>query len=250
MGIRHRVHAEVAALRRAGAASDRATQRTEGQDLATKDAGRTPSSNIRISRYDKIAVWRTLTIVVISLVLLGTFPARLQAQSLNDVEITFGYAHSSGDNGLNGFHAGAAYWFTHRIEIAAQYDGLWNTSTLGLFSLTSAGQISTHSHLQNILVGPRVFFPMHKQTKFKLAPFAEVQIGGSHLSQRVEAVTVGTRSASGGSFTWLLGGGVDYSFSPHWSARGGLDFYRTHFANTGQSRWRLPLGVAYTFGKR
>ena len=48
----------------------------------------------------------------------------------------------------------------------------------------------------------------------------------------------------------MVGGGADYRLSPHWVARFKLDFLRTHFADTGQSRLRLIFGVAYTFGKR
>jgi len=250
--IRHAVHADGAALPRAGVPAGRGTQRTEGQHPSTKDGGRAPSSNIRTSRFDKLAACRTLIVTVISLAVLGLYPTRLVAQQgFGNVELVGGYAHSSGENGLNGFYGGASYWFTHRIEVAAQYDSLWDTSTLGLFSLTSAGQISAHSRLQNVLIGPRVFWPGHfKIKKYTLSPYAEVQIGWSHLGQRVEQVNSITRTASGNSFSWLLGGGIDYGFDQHWSARVGLDFFRTHFANQGQSRWRLPLGVAYTFGKR
>jgi len=48
----------------------------------------------------------------------------------------------------------------------------------------------------------------------------------------------------------MIGGGADYVLSSHWAARGNLDLLRTHFANTGQSRLRFVLGIAYTFGQR
>jgi outer membrane protein OmpA-like peptidoglycan-associated protein len=48
----------------------------------------------------------------------------------------------------------------------------------------------------------------------------------------------------------MVGGGGDYRLSPHWVFRFKLDFLRTHFADTGQSRLRPTLGIAYTFGKR
>jgi opacity protein-like surface antigen len=244
--IRHAVHADVATLPLAAAASDRGTQRTEGQYSSTKDRGLAPSSNIRISRDDKITACRTLLVAVISLAVLCMYPARLVAQ--DHLEISGGYVHSSGDQGLNGYNVGLGWWFSHRIEILAQYENLWNTSTLGLFQLTVGGQVSAHSFLQNGLIGPRVYFPLHNHKK--LTPLAELQIGGAGLRQRVQQINVGSRSVSGSSFSWILGGGLDYAFNDHWSARGELDFFRTHFANTGQSRWRLPLGVAYTFGKR
>ena len=184
--------------------------------------------------------------IVLSIVLaVLTNPTPVQAQEL---EVNGGYSHNTGDFGLNGFTVGAGWWFTPRIAIGVNYDSGWNTSSLGTFELTSAGQIAIKSRLQNFLVGPRILFPRLLHKKYKLSPFAEVQIGGSHLNQTIEQVTVRSQSASGNSFTWLLGGGVDYPFSAHWSGRGGLDFLRTHIANSGQSRLRLLLGVAYTFG--
>ena len=48
----------------------------------------------------------------------------------------------------------------------------------------------------------------------------------------------------------MLGGGAGYVLSPHWAARANFDLLRTHFADSGQSRLRFVLGVAYTFGQR
>ncbi len=244
--IRHAVHADGAALPREGVPSDRGTKRTEGQHPSTKDGGRAMFSNIQTSRYAKIPAFRTLIVAVLSLAVLCMYPTRLVAQ--DHLEISGGFVHSSGDFGLNGANVGVGWWFTHRIQILAQYENLWNTSTLGLFSTTVGGQVSSHSYLQNGLIGPRIYFPLHNHPKF--TPLAELQIGGAGLRQRVQQVNVGSTSVSGSSFSWIIGGGLDYRLSDHWSARGELDFFRTHFANTGQSRWRLPIGVAYNFGKR
>ena len=79
----------------------------------------------------------------------------------------------------------------------------------------------------------------------------EVQLGLSHLSSSIEAPTTGTsQSASDNAFSWLVGGGADYRLSPHWVGRFNVDFLRTHFADSGQSRIRLGIGIAYTFGER
>ena len=48
----------------------------------------------------------------------------------------------------------------------------------------------------------------------------------------------------------MVGGGADYRLASHWVGRFKIDFLRTHFADTGQSRVRLGLGIAYTFGER
>lgn len=204
-----------------------------------------PLSLIRVSRFRLTLLPCLLTLVTLVAAVL-TNPPRVQAQEL---ELNGGYNHNTGDFGLDGFTVGTGWWFTPRISVGVNYDSGWDTSSLGTFELTSAGQIAIKSHLQNFLVGPRILFPHVISSKYKLSPFAEFQIGGTHLSQKIQQVTTGSQSASANSFSWLLGGGVDYPFNAHWSGRGSLALLRTHLANSGQSRLRLGLGVAYTFGR-
>jgi hypothetical protein len=170
--------------------------------------------------------------------------------SKDNLELSLGYVHASGDSGLNGFDVGAALWFSRRVSIAFNYERAANSSTLGNFGLTTAGLISTKSTLQNWLFGPRIFFPNKQFTSFEFIPFGEFQIGASHLSQSLSQTGVPSQSASDTAGTWMLGGGADYVFNPHWAARVNLDLLRTHFANTGQSRFRFVLGINYTFARR
>jgi len=184
--------------------------------------------------------------------LLLAFPLLVSAQKL---EVSGGYTHTSGDGGLDGFNIGAAAWITNRISLAVDYDTGWDTSHLGVFELTQTGAVITKSHLQNFIGGPRISFPGTLKVKeshlARLWPFVEAQIGMSHLSSSIEAPTTGgNQSASDNAFSWLLGGGADYRLSPHWVGRFNVDFLRTHFADSGQSRIRLGLGIAYTFGER
>jgi hypothetical protein len=90
------------------------------------------------------------------LLALVAFPLLASAQVF---ELNGGYAHISGDGGLDGFNVGAAAWFTPRVSIAFDYDSGWDTSHLGVFELTSTGVIVTKSKLQDYLLGPRIFFP-------------------------------------------------------------------------------------------
>ena len=182
------------------------------------------------------------------MLLLGT-PLLAGAQRL---ELNGGYTHISGDGGLDGFNVGAAFWLSHRVSIGFEYDDAYDTSHLGVFELTQTGTIITKSHLQDFLVGPRIYFPRLTLSKEKhiarFLPFAEVEIGASHLSSSLENPSAQTsQSASDNAFTWMVGGGADYRFSPHWAARAKLDFLRTHFADTGQSRARFVVGVMYSF---
>jgi hypothetical protein len=192
-------------------------------------------------------VRNSIYMLLLSVLLLSRNAA---AQSL---ELNGGYAHITGNQGLDGFNAGAAVSFTPRASIAADYDGAWDTSQLGVFQLTPVGLVASKSHLQDLLFGPRIFFPSSIKSSNKriarLDPFAEVQFGVSHLNSSLKAPSAQVnQSASDTAFSWMLGGGADYGFSSHWSGRLKLDLLRTHFADAGQSRLRVVLGVAYTLG--
>jgi hypothetical protein len=184
----------------------------------------------------------TLVLFWVAACLAGT----CRAQGL---ELSGGYAHLTGDSGLDGFNVGVSWWFTHRVSIAADYDNVYDTSVIGQFASTSIGQIVSKSHLQEIILGPRIFFSSHEIHKHPLAPFAEAQFGESHLNSKIQQVATSV-STSGTDFAWMVGGGADYSFTPHWAARAKLDFLRTHFSDQGQSRLRFALEVVYTFGER
>jgi hypothetical protein len=195
---------------------------------------------------------RTIKYLLYCLMLsLVAFSLSASAQNL---ELNGGYAHVSGDQGLDGFNVGAAAWFTPRISIAADYDRVVDTSRIGIFELTQTGLIVSRSTLQNFLVGPRIFFRNIKSDNEHLAnlrPFAELQFGISHLNSSLEDQSTNVdQSASDNAFSWMLGGGADYKVSQHWAGRFKLDLLRTHLAESGQSRLRLGLGVAYTLEER
>ena len=165
------------------------------------------------------------------------------------LEVGGGWAYVNA-NGGNGFDVDGAWWFTKRVTLAANYDSVWDNKLLTSFAFTPTQAISVKSHLQNLIVGPRIFFSTNWTAKHKLNPFGEAQFGVSWLSQAVNQANVGQVSASANHFTWELGGGADYLFSPHWSGRVNLDFLRTHFIDQGQSHLRFVLGVTYTLGPR
>jgi len=166
------------------------------------------------------------------------------------LEVGGGYTHVTGNSGTDGFDVRGAWFFTKRVSIAADYDSSWDSTTLGTFTFTDVGAIAVNSHLQNVLFGPRIFFATKWTDKYRLSPFGEAQFGVSHLNQKVTQQDQPSVSASDTAFSWLLGGGVDYKLSSHFSARGNLDFLRTHFANQGQSHLRLVLGIDYMFRAR
>ena len=129
-------------------------------------------------------------------------PYNVSAQKL---ELNGGYAHASGDFGLNGFNAGAAWWFTPKVTIAADYDDIYNISHIGTFEFTSIGPIVIKSQLQEFLFGSRIFFSSQRIKKHNLTPFAEAQFGlfPSKLNVRqFSSPFLGADTA----FSWMLGG--------------------------------------------
>lgn len=185
-------------------------------------------------------------LLFLTVIEVAVLPQSARSQGL---ELGGGWAHVSGNSGTDGFNVGTAWWFTNRMTLAADYDDTRDTSSLTNFAFTQTGAIATKSHLYSILVGPRVFFSTDWTDKHKLNPFGEAQFGVAHLSQDVTQINMPTISASDTAFAWMLGGGIDYLFGSHFSARANLDFLRTHFANQGQSHLRFALGVRYTFRK-
>jgi hypothetical protein len=187
-------------------------------------------------------------------VILLALPATTLAQQRN-YEIGAGYAYINGNGGLSGFNANIAVFFNRRVAFAFDYDGGYDTSSLGTFQVTPIGNVTAKNHLQDLLLGPRVYFPGLIKSKNKtinlLNPFGEVQLGGSQLNSEIIQSATNTRTGTSDSaFTWMIGGGADVRLSPHWAARGKLDLLRTHLGDTGQSRVRFVLGVAYFFRPR
>ena len=178
-------------------------------------------------------------------------PTHMSAQFIKNAELSGGWAYSTGDFGLSGFNAGGALWFTNRISIGFDFDRVGNNKSLPIFALTNVGVFATKSTLYNYLIGPRFSFgSKHIKVLETVNPFAEVEVGASHIASSVNSPTLGSVSASDNAGSWLLGGGADVLFSPRWAVRANIDYLRTHFVDQGQNRVRIMLGVAYTFRGR
>ena len=203
------------------------------------------SSRPLIPRPHRTKLYIRLLVLTLLLCLLA-FPAGASAQGL---ELAGGWAYITGGNG-NGFDVGAGWYFTHHVQIAADYDSTWKDTVIGTFQVTPTGIVTSKTHLQNWLFGPRIFFYNIDVHKHRISVFGEAQFGFSHTRTKLQMVNVPTTSTTDNCFSWMLGGGADYEINRHWTARGKLDLLRNHFASTGQSRLRLSLGVTYTFEAR
>jgi hypothetical protein len=96
------------------------------------------------------------------------------------------------------------------------------------------GVVSTNSHVDNFLVGPRVSFSVKG-----VRPFAEAFIGFAHVN------TNGFGSDT--SFSSGVGGGLDFKlFGPiAWRFEG--DYLHTNLFNAPQNNLRLTTGVVLRF---
>jgi opacity protein-like surface antigen len=166
-----------------------------------------------------------------------------------------GWVHITGNQGLDGFDVSGELVVVRPVSIAFDYDSAWDTSTLGTFQTTALGLITTKSHLQDLLIGPRIYLPELLKGKAKqvhfLGPFVEVQFGESNLSSKVQAPVEGINvTTSATAFSWELGGGGDFRLNPRWAFRAKADYLRTHLADMGQNRFRFSLGLVYTVRRR
>jgi len=179
----------------------------------------------------------------------------LPALGQQDFEIYGGYQHASGDQGLDGFTAGAGWNPLPQFQLYLTYDGLYDHSTLGSFALTQVGLTVVNSHMQEILTGPRFFLPGlwkgHGRVKgHRLIPYLDAGFGEARLHTELRQPLIGTVQAADTAFAWALGGGMDYRIYPHWTIRGDLGLLRTHFVESGQSRVRLGVSVVWSARSR
>ena len=105
--------------------------------------------------------------ILILLTLLAAFmlPQKARGQGL---EVGGGWSHVTGDFGTDGFNVGAAWWFTKRVTMAADYDSTWDTSSLTNFAFTQVGAITVKNHLQSVVVGPTA--PELRAAKYFVIP--------------------------------------------------------------------------------
>jgi len=191
--------------------------------------------------------------VIYALLVLIAFS--LPALGQEDLEFSGGYQHISGDQGLDGYRLGVGWNPIPKFQMALNYDGTYDNSTIGAFALTSVGLTLVNSHLQQLIVGPRYFLPGvfkghgHVQGHL-LIPYVDAQFGEARLHTDLTQVNIGRVQAADTAFVWTIGGGADFRIYPHFAIRTNLGFLRTHFANSGQGRYLVGIGVVWSVRSR
>jgi hypothetical protein len=182
-------------------------------------------------------------------------PQQVASTFFHRFEFSGGYAHISGNEGMDGFNAGVSVFLARNISLGFNFDGVWDTTILasGAFALTNLGQVTTKSHMYDYLAGPRIYFPGVLKPHCGinalpvLRPFVQAQFGESTLFTELTGVNIGTVATQDTAFSWLLGGGGEFRIDRHFAARVSADLLRTHIADEGQSRIRVILGVVGRF---
>ncbi len=158
-----------------------------------------------------------------ALFLLAFAPA-LHAQAiLPKANVFLGYSYNH--FGANGFHDNLNGW-----ELAGEGKVM---PFLGIVGEYSSYYGSGKLHEQNFLFGPRASVHFDRIT-----PFAQLLIGGSHLSANLSSDT---------SFATSAGGGVDWSLRGPLAWRSQFDYLHTSFFGGAQNNVRLTTGLVLRF---
>ena|ERR1700722_7898439 len=125
----------------------------------------------------------------------------------------------------NGFSAAAAYFYKDSFfgvegDLTATFGTLQGYSSK--FLIASGG--------------PRVRWSGPRGIEY----WGHGLVGGAHFTPR-------TALGSQGAFAFRVGGGVDFNFSTHLSARAGVDLLGTHFFNRNQNSPLISGGIVYKF---
>lgn len=172
---------------------------------------------------------------------LALFAAPLFAQTNYPLFQIFGsYSHTSNfDVGQNGWLGSATYnlnrWFGVEGDLSGEYGSKSLGTTAAILNLVPD---KVNSRMHNFDAGPRVTYRANKYTAF-----GHLLFGASHTN-----ISATGASQSDTSFSWVLGGGANYFFMPHFGAQVQLDALRTNFFNHGDTHPRFAIGVTYRFG--
>jgi len=138
------------------------------------------------------------------------------------------------DVGLNGWQASLTENAKSWLGITEEFAGYYGTS-----SIRGADH---RFNAFSVLAGPRVSLPYAKL----VTPFAHALFGYGQM--RVSEGSAG--SATGRSFAFALGGGLDANLTHHVGIRlVQVDYYRTAIFAGTQNNVRVSAGVFFRFGK-
>ncbi len=148
---------------------------------------------------------------------------------------------------LNGWDASASFRAARLLSFVADVSGYYPSYTYpGLGGLT----VSARSH--SFLFGPQVSVPLSRVT-----PFAHVLLGVTHIGypQPSGCPQPECVATSANSFSYALGGGIDFYLTKHLGLRGQADLFHNGFSSHDNQltyryrelNARIATGIVFRF---
>jgi len=165
--------------------------------------------------------------------ILGLSVSATQVQELAPADLSVGYSfHREGF--IDGINAnGGAVAFTG-------YANRWLGIT-GDFGAYHASPFGISANTYTYLVGPRFAY----RNSDRIVPFAQVLVGGAHLTAGASGV-----SASTNGFAWSAGGGVDLGLTHHLAFRPQFDYIGIRVGSNTLDTVRASASIVFRFGSR
>jgi opacity protein-like surface antigen len=186
---------------------------------------------------------KNLFVFLFALIISAAGYAQVSPDEQPPIDVFAGYSHSSNFNtGLSGWILSGNYNLgTSWIGVEGDISGHYGSQNLNALPILFPGTpTKVTSNLYNYNFGPRVTWRSPSQP---INAFGHLLFGGSHAG-----LSAGGVSDNDNAFSWVLGGGADYNFSPNWAGRAQLDLLHTKFFDNGESHPRFSIGLVFRFG--
>lgn len=158
------------------------------------------------------------------------------------VDIFGAYSHANNFNvGMSGWLASGNLNLNRWLGVEGDINGEYGTQDIGAIGVLLPGvPTKIHSRMHSFNFGPSATYRSEQYDAF-----GHLLFGVSHTNLNAAGTSQGDSS-----FSWVLGGGGDYNFTPTWAGRFQLDLLRTNFFNRGANHARIAVGIVYRLGSQ
>ena len=172
-----------------------------------------------------------IILAAVALFSLWASEAPAQEPSAADVSVGYSFLREGISDGIN--NNGGSVSFT---GYAKSWLGI--TGDMGIYHATPYG---LNANTFTYMAGPR-FAYRHSD---RVAPFAQVLVGGAHLS-----ASAGGASAATNGLAWSAGGGIDMGITRHLAFRPQVDYIGIHTTGGTGNSVRASASLVFRFGSR
>ena len=171
-------------------------------------------------------------ILFLALGIFGLSVSAVRAEELpaGDLSVGYSYLREGFSNGVNANGGTAAL---------TGYVNRWLGIT-GDFGAYHASPFGISANTYTFMVGPRVSYRHSEQ----VAPFAQVLVGGAHVTAGASGV-----SDSTSGFAWSAGGGIDLGLGHHLAFRPQFDYIGIHAGGGTLNSARVSASIVFRFAR-